>query len=121
MSAHILVQGQRKEAMTFGTYDSVATDRSRPSQRCPIGLHVGRYIRTIRRPKSEKYFCLPFLLFGYSMFPITVEGKFGAKPRLIVQGDAGLHRWKPRRSSERRSRRIICCHALHFYHFCRSV
>lgn len=121
MSAHILVQGQRNEAMTFGTYDSVATDRSRLPQRSPGGLYAGRYIPTIRRPNSQEYFCLPFLLFGYSVFPITVEGKFGAKPRSIVQVHAGLHRWKPRRNSERHSRRIIFCRALHFCPFCRSV
>ena len=121
MSGHILVQGEDKEAMTFGTYDSVATDCGRLSQWRLGGLHAGRYIPTIRRPNSQEYFCLPFLLYGYSVFPITVEGKFGAKPRSTVHGEAGLHCRKQRRSPERDSRRIISWRALHFYPFCRSV
>jgi hypothetical protein len=121
MSVHILVQGQRKEARAFGTYDSVVTDCSRPRQCCPGDLHARRYLRTIGRPNSQEYFSLPFLLFGYAVFPITVESMFGAKPRSMIRGNTDLHRSKQRRSSARRFGRNIFCWLLHFFLFRRSL
>jgi len=72
MEAHLLVPAQSKVERTFGNYGLVATERNRLRKCCASGFQAADYIPTIQGPKPQEYFCLPFLLFGDSVFPITV-------------------------------------------------